>query len=81
MFPSPLEVDRFISVGYFTNTHVAFKFPSPLEVDRFISVENCYAGRFAIVFPSPLEVDRFISWVSKIQTPLLLPVSVPSRGG
>ena len=35
-FPSPLEVDRFISVAY---DHMTpnYEFPSPLEVDRFIS--------------------------------------------
>ena len=60
--PSPLEVNRFISVithegGY----RREWRLPSPLEVYRFIS--RTYAtGCFKILeFPSPLEVYRFIS--------------------
>ena len=40
MFPSPLEVDRFISVTGLTAVTIAVEFPSPLEVDRFISSAN-----------------------------------------
>ena len=36
LFPSPLEVDRFISERE-KGEHTMSKFPSPLEVDRFIS--------------------------------------------
>jgi len=36
-FPSPLEVDRFISCGENLEDVKAFVFPSPLEVYRFIS--------------------------------------------
>ena len=80
MFPSPLEVDRFISVGYFTNTHVAFKFPSPREVNRFISVGYFTNTHVAFKFPSPLEVNRFISRESDFFPLVIWGVSVPSRG-
>ena len=36
-FPSPLEVDRFISLVAEPKINIDKKFPSPLEVDRFIS--------------------------------------------
>ena len=36
-FPSPLEVDRFISIILLLTAFVSVMFPSPLEVDRFIS--------------------------------------------
>ena len=68
MFPSPLEVGRFISIDRFisgenTMTIESIKFPSPLEVDRFISyLSKRSSARSFIRFPSPLEVDRFISW-------------------
>ena len=37
MFPSPLEVDRFISDTLEFKDELIEQFPSPLEVDRFIS--------------------------------------------
>ena len=37
MFPSPLEVNRFISKITITKTILFVQFPSPLEVNRFIS--------------------------------------------
>ena len=60
-FPSPLEVDRFISQLFLAYHLLDFLFPSPLEVDRFISVRNKFLLKKVIRFPSPLEVDRFIS--------------------
>ena len=39
LFPSPLEVDRFISAGEDDTYRLIYEFPSPLEVHRFISVE------------------------------------------
>ena len=61
LFPSPLEVDRFISERE-KGEHTMSKFPSPLEVDRFISEEAKRIYRRKVKkFPSPLEVDRFIS--------------------
>ena len=59
-FPSPLEVNRFISRAHKTNEN--FRFPSPREVDRFISDRHdpLYGDKIR-GFPSPLEVDRFIS--------------------
>ena len=61
VFPSPLEVDRFISkllrkIMYFT-----YLFPSPFEVNRFIS-DNTEIEDFKVRrFPSPFEVNRFLS--------------------
>lgn len=40
MFPSPLEVYRFISNTNTINLGLIAVFPSPLEVDRFISQDN-----------------------------------------
>ena len=37
LFPSPLEVDRFISEQLMTKRSFSNGFPSPLEVYRFIS--------------------------------------------
>ena len=37
LFPSPLEVDRFISDRYKESRATNLWFPSPREVDRFIS--------------------------------------------
>ena len=37
LFPSPLEVDRFISAGEDDTYRLIYEFPSPLEVKRFIS--------------------------------------------
>ena len=62
MFPSPREVDRFISVEEEKPKKQISEFPSPLEVDRFISLEEAVKLRKAYnKFPSPLEVHRFIS--------------------
>ena len=36
-FPSPLEVNRFISENCYAGRFAIVKFPSPLEVNRFIS--------------------------------------------
>ena len=60
-FPSPLEVDRFISVQIFNycgRDDFSFR---PLS--RWIGLYhlNHYNGVESIGFPSPLEVDRFIS--------------------
>ena len=61
LFPSPLEVDRFISI-YSYSIIAEDLFPSPLEVDSFLST-TAYQDDFSIPheFPSPPEVDRFIS--------------------
>ena len=58
MFPSPLEVDRFISnaVKDSTNPTNKIEFPSPLEVDGFISDDYVKVDGSKL-FPSPLEVD------------------------
>lgn len=37
MFPSPLKVDRFISLREKYEAQANREFPSPLEVNRFIS--------------------------------------------
>ena len=60
-FPSPLEVDRFISRQNTLGVLHVRVFPSPLEVDRFISKRLEFLYLSFNVFPSPLEVDRFIS--------------------
>ena len=60
MFPSPLEVNRFISqVGYLLQSHkVSFR---PLS--RWIGLyQNKGMGIvYGFVFPSPREVNKFIS--------------------
>ena len=62
MFPSPLEVNRFISGYIYGFIVILFQFPSPLEVYRFISMSKQLQNIIEkAVFPSPLEVDRFIS--------------------
>ena len=60
MFPSPLEVNRFISKRGQYNKRENGKFPSPLEVNRFISLGKRLM-KLTKLFPSPLEVNRFIS--------------------
>ena len=61
-FPSPLEVNRFISSQDPYNEELGYKFPSPLEVNRFISIlKKIQKGGHVSWFPSPLEVYRFIS--------------------
>ena len=44
LFPSPLEVDRFIS-GQRIGAKLNNEFPSPLEVDRFISNDRASCQR------------------------------------
>ena len=63
-FPSPLEVDRFISLEEAVKLRKAYnKFPSPLEVNRVISQVFQKPIILTLKFPSPLEVDRVISTV------------------
>ena len=65
LFPSPLEVYRFISELSIEINIFFIKFPSPLEVYRFISQfpkRNCRN----YLFPSPLEVYRFISELGQL---------------
>ena len=77
--PSPLEVDRFISMMTITEKIDKVHFPSPPEVYRFISI---LGSRYTdeIKFPSPLEVDRFISNLILMMENTKKPVFVPSRG-
>ena len=48
-FPSPIEVNRFISLIAAKTEVERLKFPSPLEVDRFISLNRVchYSGMFS----------------------------------
>ena len=63
LFPSPLEVNRFISdIKIKHKERGNDMFPSPLEVSRFISTTTIfYKEKTMTKFPSPLEVYRFIS--------------------
>ena len=60
-FPSPLEVNRFISLIAAKTEVERLKFPSTHEVYRFISNGKTTYVSKGSRFPSPLEVDRFIS--------------------
>ena len=78
MFPSPPEVDRFISDKILAILNQKGGFPSPLEVDRFIcDFKNQNGERER--FPSPLEVNRFISTMPSNDLGSNKNVSVPSR--
>ena len=81
MFPSPLEVNRFISEinhDLFNTEDEAL--PSPFEVDRVISENPICIVMTLSLFPSPLEVYRFISYRYYSVDPNANTVSVPSRG-
>ena len=60
MFPSPLEVDRFLYFMSIDKISMERMFPSPLEVDR--KLYNIVDQNFDEKkwFPSPLEVDRYL---------------------
>ena len=59
MFPSPLEVDRFLYTERLVNSMRGLSvFPSPLEVDRFLYFMSIDKISMESMFPSPLEVDR-----------------------
>ena len=63
MFPSPLEVDRFLYNMKLVKTYKEMvEFPSPLEVDRFLyrSIPGFEESSSPTQFPSPFEVDRFL---------------------
>ena len=56
LFPSPREVDRFISKSQLKAWQKRAVFPSPLEVDRFISEQfNVSICEFDSRFPSSPE--------------------------
>lgn len=61
-FPSPREVDRFISEMPSENGLTITGFPSLLEVYRFISLREKYEAQANRELPSPREVNRFISY-------------------
>lgn len=68
MFPSPLEVNRFISEinhDLFNTEDEAL--PSPFEVDRVISENPICIVMTLSLFPSPLEVYRFISQLAEVK--------------
>ena len=60
-FPSPLEVNRFISQVFQKPIILTLKFPSPREVNRFISQKLLKRACLSNTFPPPLEVNRSIS--------------------
>ena len=60
-FPSPREVNRFISGTTLHHILECIGFPSPLEVNRFISQVFQKPIILTLKFPSPREVYRFIS--------------------
>ena len=83
-FPSPLEVDRFISQWHPVTDEGDILFPSSLEVGRFISVlyQVLHQERVKLLRFRPLsrwiglypDSDEHLEYVSQM-------VTVPSRGG
>ena len=61
VFPSPREVDRFISLGVSASSVNQWSFrPLARWIGLYLDELKNYDS-FAIEFPSPREVDRFIS--------------------
>ena len=75
MFPSPLEVDRYLYTLVHKQIILSIRFPSPLEVDNLIYEDLETKNE---LFPAPLEVDRFLYTIillNKLKTFCFRPLS------
>ena len=81
LFPSPLEVDRFLYYKKDNNVLKLSQFPSPLEVDRFLYVEGNLTYCTAPEVSGPSRGRLVAIRLDPNEQRNLRPVSGPSRGG
>ena len=79
-FPSPLEVNRFISQVFQKPIILTLKFPSPLEVNRFISKSWQIRKHFSYTSYRPLSryigLYQTLRWILDTTPGKLLPSSL-----